>query len=74
MEEKEQLMLLKKGNYAAFDALYTAYSPRLLGRLIRLLGNEHIAEEILQDLFFRIWEKRAQIDIEKPFKGYLPPK
>lgn len=64
-------MLLKKGNYAAFDALYTVYSPRLLGRLIRLLGNEHIAEEILQDLFFRIWEKRAQIDIEKPFKGYL---
>lgn len=71
MEEREQLTLLKKGDYHAFDTLYKIYSPKILGRLIRLLGSEHVAEEILQDLFFRIWEKRAQIDIDRPFKGYL---
>lgn len=71
IEEREQLLLLKKGNYAAFDALYSVYSPRILGRLIRLLGNENTAEELLQDLFFRVWEKRAQIDVAQSFRGYL---
>lgn len=71
MEEREQLLLLKKGNYAAFDALYTEYSPRILGRLIRLLGQEDTAEELLQDLFFRVWDKRTQIDADQSFRGYL---
>ncbi|WP_164108714.1 MULTISPECIES: RNA polymerase sigma factor [Sphingobacterium] len=71
LEEREQLVLLKKGNYAAFDALYTEYSPRILGRLIRLLGHEDTAEELLQDLFLRVWDKKSQIDIDQSFKGYL---
>ena len=71
LEEREQLVLLKKGNYAAFDALYTAYSPRIFGRLIRLLGHKDTAEELLQDLFLRVWDKKAQIDIDQSFKGYL---
>lgn len=69
--ERELLMLLKEGNYAAFDTLYKIYSPRIFGRLIRLLANEIVAEELLQDLFFRIWEKRTQIHIDKSFKAYL---
>lgn len=71
MDEREQLLLLKKGSYAAFDALYTAHSPRILGRLIRLLGQEDTAEELLQDLFFRVWDKRGQIDVDQSFKAYL---
>ncbi|MDR2283866.1 MAG: RNA polymerase sigma-70 factor [Sphingobacterium sp.] len=71
MQEREQLLLLKRGDYAAFDALYTEYSPRILGRLIRLLGQADTAEELLQDLFFRVWEKREQIDVDQSFKGYL---
>lgn len=71
IEEKALLGLLKKGNSEAFDKLYKAYSPRIFGRLIRLLGDEDAAEEMLQDLFFRLWEKRNQIDIAKPFKAYL---
>ncbi|QBQ40384.1 RNA polymerase sigma factor [Sphingobacterium psychroaquaticum] len=71
MEDKEQLLLLRKGNYAAFDTLYRTYSARVLGRLIRLLGSEEVAEELLQELFFRVWEKRSQIDANQSFKGYL---
>lgn len=71
LEEREQLLLLKRGNYEAFDAIYTIYSPRILGRLIRLLSNEAVAEELLQDLFFRVWDKREQIDVDQSFRAYL---
>lgn len=57
MEDKEQLLLLRKGNYAAFDTLYRTYSARVLGRLIRLLGSEEVAEELLQELFFESGRK-----------------
>lgn len=71
IEERALLGQLKKGSTEAFDKLYKAYSPRIFGRLIRMLGDETAAEEMLQDLFFRLWEKKNQIDLEKPFKAYL---
>lgn len=32
---------------------------------------EDLAEELLQDLFVKIWEKRGLIDIDQSFKAYL---
>lgn len=70
-DEEELLIKLKAGNYDAFTAIYHGYSLRILGRLIRLLKSEALAEEILQDLFLKIWEKRADIDLTRSFRSYL---
>lgn len=71
LKEKSLLILLKNGDYVAFTALYELYSSRILGRLIRLLKSEQIAEEILQELFMRIWERRTSIDPNLQFKSFL---
>lgn len=70
-EEKSLLLQLKQGDYYAFTQLYHRYSLRLLGRIVRLVKSEEVAEELLQNLFVKIWEKREQIDPDKLLKPFL---
>lgn len=69
--EKSLTLLLKQGDYDAFSTLYQLYSLRLFGRIIRLVKSEAVAEEILQELFLKVWEKRDKIDPELNFKSFL---
>ena len=50
------------------DYLYDRYSAALNGVIFRVLGQDDIAEEVLQDAFLRIWHK---IDTYDPGKGRL---
>ncbi|HEY8387177.1 MAG TPA: sigma-70 family RNA polymerase sigma factor, partial [Parasegetibacter sp.] len=69
--EKELLFLLNKGDEQAFEQLYHSYSPRIFGNLVKLLKSEDIAEELLQDVFIKIWQRRSGIDPEQSFRSYL---
>ncbi|MBV8252067.1 MAG: sigma-70 family RNA polymerase sigma factor [Chitinophaga sp.] len=69
--EKELLKGLASGDESAFREIYFLYSHRLYGNLLKLVKSETIAQEILQEVFIKIWEHRAGIDIEKSFRSYL---
>jgi RNA polymerase sigma-70 factor (family 1) len=71
LSEKELVASLKDGSKLAFETLYNQYKKRLAGSLFKLLKSEDLTLEILQDLFLRIWDNRAQLDPEKSFKSYL---
>lgn len=70
-EEKELLRNLRDGDEYAFKTLYDAYAPRLAARLFQLLRSEELAEDILQDLFIKIWEVRHTINPELNFGALL---
>ncbi|NTD99222.1 sigma-70 family RNA polymerase sigma factor [Agrobacterium tumefaciens] len=70
-DEKALLLQLKDGDERAFEILYNNYKFRIAGNLFKLLKSDDIVKEVLQELFFKIWEVRAQIDPEKSFKSYL---
>lgn len=69
--EKDLLVKLSRGNEEAFNALYKAYSKPLYYRVLRLVKITAIAEELLQDLFIKVWDKRASLDTEKSFQAFL---
>lgn len=69
--ENEVLIRLKIGDEPAFGQLYRHYSEMIYGRLLRLLKDSNLADELIQELFLKIWEKRAQINPEQSFKSYL---
>ncbi|WP_219224799.1 RNA polymerase sigma factor [Pedobacter antarcticus] len=71
LQEKELVQLIRESNVPAYEKIYQLYSIRILKKLIRLLKDEEMAKEVLQDIFLKIWEKREQIDPEKSFKAYL---
>lgn len=65
------LRRLRDGDAAAFENIYNTFSPVLYQRLLRLLKDTDTVEEIIQDTFLKLWEKRAHIDPQQGFKTYL---
>ncbi len=59
---EELLRAIARGDESAFAALYDRYSSTLLGFLIRILNDHAEAEDVLQELFMRIWQHAADFD------------
>jgi len=70
-DDNKLAVLLKQGDAEAFATLYRRFSPRIYVNLRRLLKDEALAEEFLQDVFMKIWEKREQRTYEISFRAYL---
>jgi len=66
-----QLSALQSGSTIAFKFFYDKYSPQLYRKLLKMVHIQEISEELLQDLFLKVWEKRESIDPEQSFQGYL---
>lgn len=71
IDEKEVLERLRGGDERAFEKIYNHYSNPLFWKLKQMLKDQEEAEEILQELFVRIWERRIQINPEQRFINYL---
>ena len=71
--ENESLLVqnLSKGNLLAFNTLYNEYSNRLYRFALGYLKSEAEAEELVQEVFTKIWEKRADLKKELSFKSFL---
>ena len=70
-DDHDLVQLLQKGNVAAFDSLFEVYSPKLFGFALKYFKNETDAEELVQEVFVKIWENRQTIKSEYSFKSYL---
>jgi RNA polymerase sigma-70 factor (ECF subfamily) len=69
--EKELLSQVREGDVRAFERIYKSYSPRLYGSIFRIVKSVPVTEELLQDVFQRVWEHRKTIDVNLSFKSYL---
>ena len=50
---------------AAFRTLYDKTSPIIFARLLRMLRRRSVAEEALQDVYVRIWQRAAQYELSR---------
>lgn len=69
--EQELIEKLRLGDTRAFEQLYHHYSPRLYLNVLKMVKDETAAEELIQELFTKIWQKRAELQIESDFVAYL---
>lgn len=69
--ESQLIADLKMGSQAAFTQLYNHYSQKIYFNVLAMVKDELIAEELVQDIFSTIWQKKASINIETSFAGYL---
>jgi RNA polymerase sigma factor (sigma-70 family) len=56
---------LQAKDKSALEFLYDNYSGALYGVIFRVLKNEDISEEVLQDVFLKIWDRFGQYDSTK---------
>ncbi|HEX4849350.1 MAG TPA: sigma-70 family RNA polymerase sigma factor, partial [Puia sp.] len=59
------------GDEKAFGKIYAFYQSRLFLFAFRFTKSKSQAEEVVQEVFVRLWTKREQIRIEKNFSAYI---
>lgn len=69
--EQQLISLLRNGSQFAFEQLFKNYSLKLYHFSLSYLKSETEAEEIVQDVFLKLWEKRDKLRNETSFQSYL---
>ena len=62
---------LKQGDAKAFDSLFNKYSQRLYNFSIKYLKSTEEAEEVVQEVFLYIWEKKDGLKPDNSFNAYI---
>ena len=58
----EALVGTGRGERAAFEKLYASTAAKLFGIVIRILGRRDVAEDVLQDVYVRVWQLAGDFD------------
>lgn len=70
-DERDLLCRLRDGDEEAFGVIFHRYKGPLTHRLLYLLKSETLTQDVLQDLFLKVWGQRSTIDIDKSFRSFL---
>ncbi len=70
-DEKELLNLLSSGDRQAFEQIYHRYKDRIYGNLLKLVRSDDLAEELLQEVFYKLWLNREKLEFVQSFSAYL---
>jgi len=70
-DEEALIRALAAGDRTAYTHLYSGYLQGLQKYVFLFTGNKEVAEEIVQDVFLKIWEKRSRLGELQSFKAYL---
>lgn len=73
MESNEQQLLsaLRFGNEAALRQLFDRHYPLLIGDIYRLIPDVSTCQDLAQELFVDLWNKRETLDIHSSLRAYL---
>jgi len=56
---------IAQGDSSALETLYDRYSSVVYRMALRMLKNRELAEEVVQEVFWRVWRRSASFDIER---------
>ena len=71
ISDEQLIPAVRRGDHYAFDQMFHKYGPSLFSFVVSVLKDESDAEEVVQDVFLKIWEKRKDLDSSLSFKSYL---
>jgi RNA polymerase sigma-70 factor (ECF subfamily) len=69
--ELNTLRRIKQGDVKEFEKLFRKYYPVLCMFTRKYVNDMDSAEEIVQDLFYKLWKDRESIDVKTSLKAYL---
>ncbi|UFH56144.1 RNA polymerase sigma factor [Spirosoma sp. KNUC1025] len=69
--ERELVEMASSGNEIAFTQLFHLYKHKLYSFTLRLVNDPHAAEDIVQDIFLKLWNNRTQLAAVHSFGSYV---
>lgn len=70
-DDQELMDLLRAGDTLALKFIYQKYWNQLFSSAYHVLQDQQACEDIIQELFISLWNKRNQIEIRISLKSYL---
>lgn len=74
MAEEKDIFLIEKlaeDDMAAMEVLYIRYAPQVKSFVFALLKNEEDTEDLVHDIFLKIWTERYRLTHVASFRSYL---
>ena len=71
LTDADLMLRVKDGDDSAFEYLAEKYRRPMLGFMYRVTRNTHIAEELAQEVFLRVYRARATYNAEAKFSTWL---
>jgi RNA polymerase sigma-19 factor, ECF subfamily len=69
--EQELLRLAANGDEAAFTILFNLYKHRLYSYLLKLSGSAEMTEDVIQEIFLKLWDQRTSMGKIEQFGAYI---
>lgn len=69
--DEDLVRLYLRGDEGAFELLVRRYVPPIHRFLARLAGDSHIAEDLAQETFVKVWRHLKKFDLNKSFKTWI---
>lgn len=63
--------VVREGDYIAFRELFTRHYRSLCTYAMRVVVVREIAEEVVADVFVKLWKNREQIEVHTSFEAYM---
>ena len=70
-DEKNLFARAAQGDQAAFTAIFDHYMPRIYGYILKYTKSETSAQDITQDVFAKLWEKRQDLATIESHASYI---
>jgi RNA polymerase sigma-70 factor (ECF subfamily) len=70
-DDQNIIQQIRKSDRKVFESLFRTYYPRLCIFGLRFFDNPQITEDIAQDLFVVLWEKRKQLEIKTSLHSFI---
>ena len=62
---------LVESDERAFEALYRKYHSKIYSAALAMTQSEALAQDVVQDVFLKVWENRTSFDPNKTFTSYI---
>jgi RNA polymerase sigma factor (sigma-70 family) len=69
--DTDLLLLVKDNDHSAFNELFERYWQKAYQKALARLDDETIAQDIVQEIFINLWQRRSSLDIHTSFESYL---
>jgi RNA polymerase sigma-70 factor (family 1) len=73
MKDPDELLIhqIKVGDKSSFEVVFRKYYQELCQYSFRFVTDTHLAEEIVQDFFFKFWMKHQSLVVSSSLRSYL---
>ena len=70
-EDEQLIVRVAMGDQRAFETLYDRYAATVFGLTLKMLGDRQLAEDAVQEIFWRVWQRAASFDRSRAFAPWL---